>query len=59
MPFGIGSVSEVFRRSMENIIRGIERVVRLMDNVLLFAADSDTLWERLHAMLWVRVIGSG
>ena len=51
MPFGISSAPEVFQRSMEKILRGLEGVVCLMDDVLVFAADCDTHWKRLHAVL--------
>jgi hypothetical protein len=51
MPFGISSAPEFFQRSMEKILEGLEGVVCLMDDVLVFAKDQNTHWQRLRAVL--------
>lgn len=51
MPFGITSAPEVYQRSMEKIVKGLKGVICLMDDVLIFAADSDTHWKRVRAVL--------
>ena len=51
MPFGISSAPEFFQRGMEKILEGLEGVVCLMDDVLVYADDVETHWERLRTVL--------
>jgi len=51
MPFGISSAPEFYQRCMEKILLGLEGVICLMDDVLVFADDSYTHWRRLREVL--------
>jgi len=51
MPFGISSAPEFFQRSMEKILKGLEGVVCLMDDVLVYGKDSKQHWKRVHNVL--------
>ena len=51
MPFGISSAPEYFQRCMEKILAGLEGVICLMNNVLVYASDYDTHWRRLRDVL--------
>jgi hypothetical protein len=42
LPFGISSASEIFQRSMTEILQGVDRVVCHMDDVLVHAPDHET-----------------
>ena len=41
LPFGISSAPEVFQRRMSEILNGIEGVVCMMDDVLVFSKDKE------------------
>ena len=41
LPFGISSAPEVFQRRMSEILNGIEGVVCMMDDVLVFGEDKE------------------
>ena len=51
MPFGISSAPEVFQRTMEKILQGLDGVICLMDDILIFAKDEATHWERVRKVL--------
>ena len=41
LPFGISSAPELFQKRMNNILRGLEGVLCLMDDILIFAKDME------------------
>ena len=43
-PFGLSSAPEIFQRSIEKILGGLEGVVCMMDDVLVFGTDADEHW---------------
>ena len=51
MPFGISSAPEFFQREMEKILQGLEGVVCMMDDVLVFGSTPAEHWGRLKAVL--------
>ena len=51
MPFGIFSAPEFFRRKMEKILEGVEDVVCIMDNILVFGTNETEHWIRLRTVL--------
>ena len=51
MPFGIFSAPEFFGRKMENILEGVEDVVCIMDNILVFGTNETEHWIRLRTVL--------
>ena len=51
MPFGITSAPEYFQRTMEHILVGLEGVVCMMDDILVFGSNPDEHWQRLDAVL--------
>ena len=58
MPFGISSAPEFFQRSMSKILQGLEGVVCMMDDILVYGESEAQHWERLRAVL-NRIEGSG
>ena len=58
LPFGLSSAPEIFQRSMEKILDGLEGVVCMMDDVLVFGTDADEHWCRLRLVL-ERIQNSG
>jgi hypothetical protein len=50
LPFGISSAPELFQRRMHNILEGLDGVVCMMDDVLIFGKDRKQHDERLHAV---------
>jgi hypothetical protein len=58
MPFGISSAPEFFQRSMEKILQGLQGVICMMDDVLVFGKDETEHWRRLRAVL-ERIKASG
>ena len=51
MPFGISSAPEFFQREMEKILQGLEGVVCMMDDVLVFGSTPAEHWSRLRKVL--------
>ena len=51
MPFGISSAPEVFQKSMEKILHGLEGVICMMDDILVFGRNSTEHWKRLRLVL--------
>ena len=51
LPFGLSSASELFQRTMSQILAGLQRVVCHMDDILVHAADRKTHDQCLHAVL--------
>lgn len=51
LPFGISSAPEHFQRRMSQILAGLEGVVCLIDDVLIFGKDKTEHDERLHQAL--------
>ena len=51
MPFGISSAPEFFQRCMEKILIGLDGVICLMDDILVYAKDESTHWDRLKLVL--------
>ena len=51
MPFGISSAPEFFQRTMESILKGLDGVICLMDDVLVYAEDYVTHWRILQSVL--------
>ena len=51
MPFGISSAPEFFQREMEKILEGVEGVVCMMDDILVFGTDETEHWVRLRTVL--------
>ena len=58
MPFGISSAPEFFQRSMEKILSGLEGVVCLMDDVLIYGRNEAQHWDRVQSVL-ERIQGAG
>ena len=58
LPFGLSSAPEIFQRSMEKILVGLEGVVCMMDDVLVFGRDAEEHWVRLRLVL-ERILNSG
>ena len=50
LPFGISSAPELFQRRMNRILEGLDGVVCMMDDVLIFGKDQKQHDERLHAV---------
>jgi transposase InsO family protein len=50
-PFGISSASEVFQKRMNDILEGLEGVLCLIDDILVFGKDQAEHDSRLHAVL--------
>ena len=50
LPFGISSAPELFQRRMNSILEGLDGVVCMMDDVLIFGRDQKQHDERLHAV---------
>lgn len=51
MPFGISSAPEFYQRSMEKILYGLEGVICMMDDVLVFGKSESEHWVRLKLVL--------
>ena len=51
MPFGISSAPEYFQRTMEKILVGLEGVICMMDDILVYGKDSEEHWIRLKKVL--------
>ena len=51
LPFGISSAPKVFQRRMSEILNGIEGVVCMMDDVLVFGKDKEEHNRRLEMVL--------
>lgn len=51
LPFGISSAPEHFQKRMSNILSGLDGVLCLMDDVLVFGQDKDEHDKRLTAAL--------
>ena len=51
MPFGISSAPEHFQKRMSRILEGLEGVLCLMDDVLVFGRDKEEHRRRLMAVL--------
>ena len=51
MPFGISSAPEFYQRTMEKILHGLEGVICLMDDVLVYGKDTAQHWSRLKRVL--------
>ena len=51
LPFGISSAPEHFQKRMNRILCGLEGVLRLMDDVLVFGKDKEVNDVRLTAAL--------
>ena len=58
MPFGISSAPEFFQRCMEKILDGLEGVVCLMYDVLIYGKNEDEHWNRVQSVLG-RIRSSG
>ena len=58
LPFGLSSAPEIFQRSMEKILFGLEGVICMMDDVLVFGTDAEEHWCRLRKVLQ-RILNSG
>ena len=51
MPFGISSAPEFFQRAMEKILEGLDGVICLMDDVLIFGKTAKEHWTRVRNVL--------
>ena len=51
MPFGISSAPEFFQKSMEKILHGLEGVICMMDDILIFGKNSKEHWKRVRLAL--------
>lgn len=51
MPFGISSAPEYFQRVMEKILHGLEGIICLMDDILVYGKNAVEHWNRLHKVL--------
>lgn len=51
LPFGITSAPEVFQKRMSDILRGIDGVICLMDDLLIFGENRQQHDERLRQVL--------
>ena len=51
MPFGISSAPEFFQREMEKILKGLEGIICLMDDILVYGKTVAEHWNRLHRVL--------
>lgn len=58
MPFGITSAPEYFQKRMAEILDGLQGVVNLMDDVLVYGATKHEHDERLHEVL-KRLVAAG
>ena len=51
MPFGITSAPEFYQRTMEKILDGLDGVICLMDDILVYGQDANEHWTRLRSVL--------
>jgi hypothetical protein len=51
VPYGISSAPEVYQKKMLELLQGIEGVVCLMDDILVFGRDQQEHDTRLHTVL--------
>ena len=51
LPFGISSAPELFQKRMNNILRGLEGVLCLMDDILIFGKDMEEHHKRVTSVL--------
>lgn len=51
LPFGIPSVSEVFQRSVAQMIEGLDGVVNIIDDLLVWGDTIEEHDQRLHKLL--------
>ena len=51
LPFGITSVPEYFQKKMSEILEGLQGVLCLIDDILIFGKDKEQHDERLFAVL--------
>ena len=58
LPFGIPSAPELFQKRMNNILRGLEGVLCLMDDILIFAKDMEEHHKRVTSVL-IRIKEAG
>ena len=58
LPFGISSAPELFQKRMNNILRGLEGVLCLMDDILIFAKDMEEHHKRVTSVL-IRIKEAG
>ena len=58
MPFGISSAPEFFQKSMEKILHGLEGVICMMDDILVYGTNSKEHWQRVKLVLQ-RIRNSG
>ena len=58
LPFGISSAPELFQKRMNNILRGLEGVLCLMDDILIFATDMEEHHKRVNTVL-IRIKEAG
>ena len=58
VPFGISSASEHYQKRISAILQGLEGVVCLIDDILVFGRDQTEHDDRLHAVLQ-RLLGAG
>ena len=58
LPFGITSAPEFFQKQMSTILVGLEGVLYLMDEILVFGKDRAEHDKRLHnVMNWIQQAG--
>ena len=57
-PFGISSAPELFQKRMNNLLRGLEGVLCLMDDILIVAKDMEEHHKRLTSVL-IRIKEAG
>jgi len=51
VPFGISSAPEIFQRTMSDLFRGIDGVIVLMDDILVFGVDDREHDKRLSKVM--------
>jgi len=58
LPFGITSAPEFFQKQMNTILAGLEGVLCLIDDILVFGKDCADHDKRLHnVMKWIQQAG--
>jgi len=51
MPFGLSSAPEYYQRAMEKMLKGLDGVVCLMDDILVYGNTPSQHWARLKKVL--------
>lgn len=51
MPFGISSAPEFFQRAMEKILVGLDGVICLMDDILVYGKTASDHWDKLYKVM--------